>query len=156
MAGASPEQFARYRDLLACFGPEPRLIGEVGQAAALKLALNQLIAAHATCFSLSLSLVQQSGINVDKFMSILAESALYAPMYAKKLPQWLSHEYKDPNFSLKTMIKDVDLIMAEAGEKRLNTKVLAAIRDVLGQCAKQGMAEMDYSAVYETIQKASS
>lgn len=153
MVGASQEQFNHYKEFLMCFGPQPRLIGPVGTAATLKLALNQLIAAHATGFSLSLGLIQNSGIEVDQFMSILGESALVAPMYTKKLPQWLSHDYKDPNFSLKHLIKDVDLILSEAGEKRMNTKVLVAIREVLGKCAKDGMAELDYTAVFETINK---
>jgi len=153
MVGGSEEQFNKHLELLMCFGPQPRFIGPVGAAASLKLALNQLIAAHASSFSLSLGLVQKAGIEVDQFMSILNESALTAPMYTKKLPQWLAHNYQDPNFSLKHLIKDVDLILGEAAEKKLNTKVLVAIREVLGQSAKSGNADLDYSVVFEEINK---
>lgn len=52
MVGGAPEQFQRWLKLLQCFGPQPRLIGPVGQAASLKLAMNQLIAALTAAFFL--------------------------------------------------------------------------------------------------------
>ncbi|MHC4295238.1 MAG: NAD(P)-dependent oxidoreductase, partial [Planctomycetota bacterium] len=61
MVGASEEQFARWSELLRCFGPDPLLIGSVGKAATLKLAMNQLIASLTAGFSLSLGLVQRGG-----------------------------------------------------------------------------------------------
>jgi len=59
MVGGSAPQWDRWVDLLKCFGPEPLLVGPVGHAAGLKLALNQLIASHIAAFSLSLSLIQR-------------------------------------------------------------------------------------------------
>ena len=153
MAGSSAEQFDRYRDVLSCFGPAPRHVGEVGQAARLKLALNQLIAAHASCFSLSLGLIERSGIDTGLFMEILQESALFAPMYSKKLKNWLAHDYDDPNFPLKHLVKDVVLIAQEAREAKLNTSILEAILAVLKKAEKEGLAEKDYSSVYEAINK---
>jgi 3-hydroxyisobutyrate dehydrogenase len=83
MVGGSTEQFTQWRDLLAAFGPEPRHIGPLGKAAAVKLALNQLIGALTGAFSLSLGMVQRHGIDVETFMSILRSSALYAPTFDK-------------------------------------------------------------------------
>ena len=153
MVGAHQDQFDQYYDLLKCFGPKPQLIGPVGHAATLKLALNHLIASHATSFSFSLGLIEKSGIDVDIFMSILNGSSLMAPMYAKKLPNWINHTYENPNFPLKHLIKDVDLILEEAHREQLNTHILAAIREVLGKAEKEGLSESDYSAVYEVIKK---
>ena len=153
MVGANEKQFAQFQGLLKSFGPQPRLVGPVGSAATLKLALNHLIASHAVCFSLSLGLIENSGIDVDLFMSILKDSALNAPMYSKKLSNWIKRDYQNPNFPLKHLIKDVDLILNEAYEKRLNTKTLSAIRGILALSEQDGLAELDYSAVYETINK---
>ncbi len=79
MVGAREDQFQRHLNLLQNFGPEPRLVGPVGAAASIKLALNQLIASLTTSFSLSLAFVQRQNIDVEAFMQILRESALYAP-----------------------------------------------------------------------------
>jgi 3-hydroxyisobutyrate dehydrogenase len=76
MVGASKPQFDKWSSLLECFGSEPLLIGEVGKAAAVKLALNQLIASLTVGFASSLGLVQSLGIEAGLFMKILRRSVL--------------------------------------------------------------------------------
>lgn len=151
MVGGTQEQFTRWADLLRCFGPEPRLIGQVGQAAALKLALNQLIAAEIAAFSLSLGLVQKEGIAVDTFMAILRRSALFAPTFEKKLPRLLARDYANPNFSTRHLLKDVDLFLKEATTAGLNTGSLEGVRPLLEKTIERGLADVDYSALFETV-----
>ena len=79
-------QFIQWAPLVGSLSREPRLVGSVGKAASLKLALNQLIAAEISAFTLSLGLVQRAGVPIDTFMAILRESALFAPAFEKKLP----------------------------------------------------------------------
>lgn len=83
MVGGSPEQFQQWSNLLQNFGPEPLLMGPVGAAAAVKLALNQLIASLTSAFALSLGFLQRQEINIELFMQILRNSALYAPHLIK-------------------------------------------------------------------------
>jgi len=75
MVGGSTAQFHRWLDLLQNFGSEPVLIGSVGAAAVVKLALNQLIASLSAAFALSLGFVQRQGIDIELFMQILRDSA---------------------------------------------------------------------------------
>ncbi|MBM4122452.1 MAG: NAD(P)-dependent oxidoreductase [Nitrospira sp.] len=151
MVGGTPEQFTNWADLFRCFGPEPRLIGQVGQAAALKLALNQLIAAEIAAFSLSLGLVQREGIPVDTFMAILKQSALFAPAFEKKLPRLLTRDYANPNFSTKHLLKDVELFLKEAGALGLCTSSLEGAHTLLTKTIERGLADIDYSALYEAV-----
>jgi 3-hydroxyisobutyrate dehydrogenase len=99
MVGGTEEQFVQWGPLFRSLSREPRLAGPVGKAASLKLALNQLIAAEISAFALSLGLVQRAGVPVDTFMAILRESALFAPVFEKKLPRLLTRGYQHPNFS---------------------------------------------------------
>ncbi|MEW6248250.1 MAG: NAD(P)-dependent oxidoreductase [Nitrospirota bacterium] len=154
MVGGSPEQFARWAALFRSLSRGPRLIGSVGKAAALKLALNQLIAAEIAAFALSLGLVQRHGIDVETFMAILRESALYAPAYDKKLPRLLRRDYADPNFSTRHLLKDVDLFLAEARGHQLDTGGLDGIRRLLEKTIGRGLDEVDYSALYEAVNPA--
>ncbi len=89
MVGAEPEQYQRHLELLQNFGSEPLLVGSVGTAAALKLALNQLIASLTTSFALSLAFIQRQGVDIGLFMQILRDSSLYAPTFDKKLQRML-------------------------------------------------------------------
>jgi 3-hydroxyisobutyrate dehydrogenase len=151
MVGGTQEQFSQWADLFRCFGPEPRLIGPVGQAAALKLALNQLIAAEIAAFSLSLGLVQKEGIPVDTFMTILKQSALFAPAFEKKLPRLLARDYAKPNFSTKHLLKDVELFLKEAATAGLNVSGLEGVRPLLAKTVERGLADVDYSALFEAV-----
>ncbi len=154
MVGGSPEQFARCVGLFRSLSREPQLIGPVGRAAALKLALNQLIAAEISAFALSLGFVQRHGIDVKTFMAILRESALFAPAYDKKLARLLTRDYANPNFSTRHLLKDVDLFLAEAKAQQLDTSSLDGVRRLLQKTVGLGLTEADYSAVYEAVNPA--
>lgn len=151
MVGGTPEQFARWAGLLKSFGPELRLIGPVGKAAALKLALNQLIAAEIAAFSLSVGLVQREDIPVDTFMDILRRSALFAPAFEKKLPRLLARDYANPNFSTKNLLKGLNLFLDEAKGLGLNPDCASGVRALLLQAIDQGLADADYSAVHSLV-----
>ncbi len=151
MVGGSGLQFDRWSKLLQCFGPSPLLIGEVGKASALKLAMNQLIASLTAGFALSLGLIKKYEIEVDLFMKILRQSALYAPTFDKKLERMLNQKYSNPNFSGKHLYKDVALFHRAAQTVGLESIGIEAIRRLLEITLERGYADSDYSALFETI-----
>jgi 3-hydroxyisobutyrate dehydrogenase-like beta-hydroxyacid dehydrogenase len=151
MVGGSPEQFARWQGLLAVLGAGPVRVGPVGQAAALKLALNQLIASLTAAFGLSLALVQREEVPVETFMQVLRASALYAPTFDKKLSRMLERQYSAPNFPTRHLLKDVNLFLAAAAPHGLDTRALAMLRDLLVVVCGSDLADADYSALFEGI-----
>ena len=153
MVGSTQAQFDRYRELLKCYSPEPMYVGEVGTAAAMKLALNQLIAGLTSSFALSLSFVQQQGVNVEQFMDVVRQSALYAPTFDKKLDRMCDRNFENPNFPTKHLLKDTDLFLTQAAELGLNTESLAGIKQIIEQAIAIGLADKDYSSVYSAINR---
>jgi len=151
MVGASKPQFDKWSTLLECFGSEPLLIGEVGKAAAVKLALNQLIASLTVGFASSLGLVQSLGIDVGLFMKILRRSALHAPIFDKKLQLMLDRDYGIGNFPSKHLLKDVALFSAAAQTVNLETIGIEAIHRLLEITLEKGYADGDYSALFEAV-----
>lgn len=151
MVGGSTEQFQKWSDLLGNFGSEPLLVGAVGSAAAMKLALNQLIASLSSAFALSLGFVQSQQVEVDLFMQILRNSALYAPTFDKKLQRMLDRDYSHPNFPTKHLLKDTDLFISEAKSAGLSVSSIEGVRQILQIAINQGMAEADYSSLFEAI-----
>lgn len=151
MVGGTPEDLAEWTPLLQVLGSEVRLIGPVGKAAVMKLALNQLIAAEMAAFALSLGLIREAGVDQDTFMDILRKSALYASMYDKKLPRLAKRQYEQPNFSTRHLLKDVDLFLAAAQQARLSTEGLQGVRSLLTDTIARGLGEVDYSALYEQV-----
>jgi len=151
MVGSTKTQFNQWENLLKNFGETPILIGEVGTASAMKLALNQLIAGLTSTFALSLAMIQQQGVKVEQFMQILRESALYAPTFDKKLSRMCEHNYQNPNFPTKHLLKDINLFLTQAEKMGLNISTLKGIENIVNQAIKKGFAEGDYSALFEGI-----
>ncbi|WP_414541173.1 NAD(P)-dependent oxidoreductase [Nostoc sp. CCY0012] len=151
MVGAEPEQYQRHLKILQNFGSEPILIGPVGAASGLKLALNQLIASLTTGFALSLAFVERQGIDVDLFMQILRDSALYAPTFDKKLRRMLDGNYTNPNFPTKHLLKDTDLFISEAKALGLDLTSIEAVRHILQTAMKMSFANDDYSSIFSAM-----
>ena len=151
MFGGTPGQFEAAGPLLAAFGGNPLFIGEVGKAATLKLAMNQLIAGLTASFALSLGLVQREGLEVDRFMEVLRDSALYAPTFDKKLGRMAESQYADPNFPLEHLLKDVHLMEDAARKDGLDTSLMATIGGLLEQAEAQGLGKSDYAALFEAV-----
>ena len=151
MAGGDRGLFERCLPVLKALGHDPRLIGGVGQGAALKLAMNQLIVGLTASFSLSLGLVREEGIEVSDFMELLRGSALYAPTFDKKLDKYLTHDYGKANFPLKHLLKDVSLFRRVAEGAGMDTAMITTLEAACMRALSQGYGDQDYSALYETM-----
>ena len=151
MVGGTPAQLDRWNPVFCSLSSAPTLIGAVGQAATLKLALNHLIAAELAAFASSLGLIQRSGVSVEQFMGILKTSALFAPAFEKKLPRLLTRTYDNPNFPTSHLLKDVNLFAGEAQHRGLPVTIVESLRAVLEETIKRGYGEVDYSALFETL-----
>ncbi|MCY7272527.1 MAG: NAD(P)-dependent oxidoreductase [Phormidesmis sp. CAN_BIN44] len=151
MVGAEPDQFAHWSTLLETFGLEPVLLGAVGSAAAVKLALNQLIGALTSAFAVSLGLVTHQGVDAQAFMAILRKSALYAPTFDKKLQRMLDRDYENPNFPTKHLKKDIDLFISAAQSSGLEINGVEGVRQILTKAIAMSFAEMDYAALFSAI-----
>jgi 3-hydroxyisobutyrate dehydrogenase len=151
MAGGEQADFDVALPLLEQIGKQTQLIGDVGQGATVKLAMNQLIAGLTATFSLSLALVEKEQIDVDKFMSIVRDSALYAPTFDKKLDRMLQRDYSNPNFPTKHLAKDTCLFLTVAEQLGLDTRALEGIKGLLETSLEMGLADTDYAAIYAAI-----
>jgi 3-hydroxyisobutyrate dehydrogenase-like beta-hydroxyacid dehydrogenase len=151
IGGGAPESFARWSGLLRRFGPDPRLVGPVGHASTLKLALNQLIGSVAVAQSLSLGLVRRKGLDVDIYLDMLRKSPLHSATFDRKLPQILARDFSSANFPAALLLKDLDLVRAEAATLGLDITALEGVRAVVGRTVEAGRGREDYAALYEVI-----
>jgi len=151
MAGGDPALFDQCLPVLRDLSRDPQLIGGIGAGAALKLAMNQLIAGLTATFSLSLGLVRAEGIDVAQFMTLLRGSALHARTFDKKLDKYLSHDYGAANFPLKHLLKDVRLFREVAEQVGLDIALLGALESTCERAQALGYGDQDYSALYEAI-----
>jgi len=151
MAAGPEDNYRRALPLLKMIGETPRYIGGTGQGAAIKLAMNQLIAGLTATFSLSLALIEEHQIDVEQFMQIVRESALYAPTFDKKLERMRNRNFNAPNFPTKHLAKDTHLFLEVGEQLRLDTSGLEGISRLLDKTISMGLENTDYSAIYAAI-----
>ncbi len=151
MAGGDPALFTEILPLLNALSPAPRLVGDVGSAAALKLAMNQLIASLTGAFSLSLGYALNNHVDLDVFMETVRASALYAPTYDKKLAKYLDRDFAGANFSTKHLLKDIGLFLDGAKKLELATDALEGIEKITQTAVNNGLENQDYSSIYQII-----
>jgi 3-hydroxyisobutyrate dehydrogenase len=164
--GSRPE--ARGGTLIAMVGPAVNIDDEVsaflrlysnrrivfdavGQASALKLIFNFLIGALTASFSVALNAVEENGVDVDQFMDILRESALYAPTFDKKLKQMMTGQYANPNFPAEHLKKDLKLFGEVARLSPLATAFVSTLSDIATATADRQETKLDYSSLHEIV-----
>jgi len=150
MIGGAEEQMNKWQTLLSSLGGL-FYVGPIGSAAALKLALNHLIASLTASFSLSLELVRRNDVDVETFMDVLRDSALYSKQFDKKLSNMLEGDYSDPNFPTRHMLKDVNLAIDAAKSNQLETAAVEGVRKIIQNAIDQGFESNDYSSLFEGI-----
>ncbi len=151
LVGSREEQFKQFEEVLKCFCPQPIYVGQVGQAASFKLALNQLIASLTASFAFSLNLIRKRGIPLELFMEVLRRSSLYAFHFDKKLSRMWGEDYSNPTFPLRLLYKDVNLMIEEGLELGLQVDALAGILKLLERGMNQGWGEKDYTAINSIV-----
>lgn len=151
MVGGEPALFTEILPLLKALSPSPKLVGDVGEAAALKLAMNQLIASLTSAFSLSLGYAINNHVDLDVLMETVRASALYAPTYDKKLTKYLNRDFAGANFSTKHLLKDIGLFLDGAKKLGLATDSLDGIEKITQGAIDHGLEDQDYSSIYQII-----
>ena len=150
LLGGSETLIERLDPILRSLGT-PTHFGGIRSGAGAKLAFNQLIGSLTAAFSMSLGLVQREGVDVDKFMGTLRESALYAPTFDKKLDNMLGHSFDKANFPLKHLLKDIRLFTQSACSQGIDTHLLIGLQHVLEEGVYAGHGNHDYSSLFESI-----
>lgn len=151
MAGGKAGDYQFALPVLKLLGENPQLIGSVGQGAAMKLAMNQLIAGLTASFSLSLALIENQDIDSDMFMALLRDSALYAPTFDKKLDRMRQRDFASPNFPTKHLAKDSRLFLEVAEQLKLDANGLQGVIKLLDKTLAMGLEDTDYSAIYAAV-----
>ena len=134
------------RPLLEASGKQLLEIGDVGSATAIKLATNMITAATVQATAEAMALVHATGVPIEKFVSAVEGNASNSTTLKMKIPKMLQRKF-DPHFSVKHMLKDVQIASRLGLAHHLEFGVTTASRDRLAEQMQQGHGDEDYSAV---------
>ena len=134
------------RPILEASSKEIMVIGEIGQATAVKIATNMVTAASVQAAAEALALVQTVGLPLEKLVEAMRGNASYSATLAMKLPKMIEANF-EPHFSLKHMLKDMQIASRLGLSHYLELAVTGATRERLLEQMQRGYGDDDYSAV---------
>src|SRR5438445_895780 len=144
--GGTEAALKEARPILEATSKEIIYIGAVGQASAIKIATNMITAASVQAAAEALALVQALGVPLEKFVEAIRVNASHSATLAMKVPKMLDRDF-EAQFSVKHMLKDMQIANQIALSHYLDLGVTAAARDQLLEQMQWGHGDDDYSAV---------
>jgi 3-hydroxyisobutyrate dehydrogenase-like beta-hydroxyacid dehydrogenase len=118
----------------------------IGQASAIKIATNMITAASVQATAEALAVVQALGLPLEKFVEAMRSNASHSTTLAMKLTKMLNRDF-EPHFSVKHMVKDMQIANQIGLSNYLDLGVTAAARDQLLEQMHWGHGDDDYSVV---------
>jgi len=146
MAGGPAEAFERVRPVLAALTARQVHLGPAGAGAAMKLAVNIMIAATNQAVAEALALAADAGITPASAYDTLAASAVASPFLGYKRDAYVGGD-APVAFTAALMAKDLELALSLADHAGLALPVATAARRSLADACAAGYADADFACV---------
>jgi 3-hydroxyisobutyrate dehydrogenase-like beta-hydroxyacid dehydrogenase len=153
MVGGDEAALARVRPALEAIGPKVFHVGDVGQAKAMKIAVNLNLATQILALSEGLLLAVKSGIPRDTALDIMLGGAMASPMLAYRAPLIKGLPQK-AWFDCNMMHKDVNLALDLGEELGVPLPTTATSAAWLSAAKGQGLDHHDFAVLYYVLARA--
>ena len=151
--GGEEQDFLRAKPILDATSKAIVHIGEVGQAAVVKVVTNLISAVTVQTLAEALAIVRRAGIRPEALASAIENNAMRSGVTDLKLPAMMSGDYT-PHFSLKHMFKDVQLGIELANGFALDVPATSAVGAVMFGALMKGLGDLDYAALAKAYDSA--
>jgi 3-hydroxyisobutyrate dehydrogenase-like beta-hydroxyacid dehydrogenase len=151
MAGGEAADYARAEPLLRVMGELVLHVGSLGQGEMIKLINNSVAAANAATVGEALLVGQQTGVDLDALVQVMAQGSGGSAMLALKAGPMRDHDYTTL-FKLEHMLKDVRLCLEEGQAAAVPFPAAARARDVLVAALARGHGDDDFAALIEALE----
>ncbi len=132
--------------ILEASSKETMVIGEIGQATVVKITTNMVTAATVQAAAEALAVMQTAGLPLQKFVDAMKGNASNSKTLDLKLSKMVEGNF-EPHFSVKHMLKDMQIASRMGLSHHLELGIASAARDRLLEQMQRGHGDEDYSAV---------
>ncbi len=152
MVGGDEAAFKKAEPILLDIGPKVKLIGTIGQAKVMKIAINLQLAVQMLAMSEGLLLAEKSGIPRDAAYDMIANSAIASPMigyrggFVLKMPE-------PAMFDVNMQQKDMKLALELGRQVEVPLPTTAIANEMLTTARGMGYADYDFAVLFYTLAK---
>jgi len=151
MVGGDLDGYTKASPVLDAMTKGHLLLGPSGAGAAMKLAVNAMIAVTNESIAETLALATRFGIDSERAYDVLAGGVLASPFVLYKRGAYLRPETEPIAFTTDLMHKDTKLASALADEHGVRMPALGAAAAVLGEAAERGLGDADMASVLSVL-----
>jgi 3-hydroxyisobutyrate dehydrogenase len=148
LVGGSTEALEKARPALAVMSKAINHIGPTGAGALTKLINNFMCGVQVASAAQALSLIERSGLDAQKALTVLTEGAPGSPLVKTMFARMTASDYT-PNFFLELALKDLRYAMQEGTLVGLDVTTASAAAGVFEKAVAAGHGQKDFSAVME-------
>ena len=152
IAGGKPATLERIGPLWTAMGKDLRHMGDVGMGQSSKLAMNLMIALIYEGFAEGLTLASKLGVEPDPLISLIQASMVRSGVVDYKAPFVLRRDFS-PNFPLRLMYKDIQLMLEAAHQVRVKLPALETVAEIYEVACEEGHEDLDYAATLLLLEK---
>ena len=151
LAGGNRELFRAAKPIFQVISKQSFLLGDSGSGTSMKLVVNTLLGVGMQAIAEAAVLGEKAGLDRERLLEVLAKTAVVAPAHVGKLARVAAGDYS-PQFPLRLMHKDFQLILDEAAQEKLTMPATeAAFRVNSDELVHSG--EEDFSAVLRRMEE---
>ena len=151
MVGGSVSAYERATPVLDAMTKGHAHLGASGSGAAMKLALNSMIAATNEAIAETLALAKGCGIDPEDAYDVLAGGAVASPFVLYKRNAFLHPDTEPVAFTTALMRKDLALVEEVAARLEVRMPVSRAATHVLDEALDSGLADADMASVLQLL-----
>jgi 3-hydroxyisobutyrate dehydrogenase-like beta-hydroxyacid dehydrogenase len=153
MTGGSRELHDELLPLLQVIGSKAIYCGPLGSASFVKLLGNTYISFMLEALAETSVLAKKASIPLETVLEVVMASGFASPYYTFKGGALIKRDF-DQHFSIDLLVKDQNLMLAEAASLGASMPGLVAIRDVSQAARDQGHGQDDIIGVAKVLERA--
>src|ERR1700736_1905725 len=152
MAAGNKANFEKVKPVLAKLGQTVHYFGKNGNAAAMKLVGNLIVALELEALAEGLVLAQKAGLDLDTVMEVVKVADFRSPLIVSNGQNILQRDFST-NFALKLMLKDAGLIEKFGESLQSPIPALRIVEKNLESAVVLGFGEENASALIKALEK---
>ena len=152
MAAGNKAIFEKVKPVLTKLGQTVHYFGKNGNATAMKLVGNLIVALELEALSEGLVLARKAGLDLSTVMEVVKVADFRSPLLASNGQNILKRDFST-SFALKLMLKDAGLIEKFAGSLRSPIPGLRVVEKNLKSAVALGFEKENASAVIKALEK---
>jgi 3-hydroxyisobutyrate dehydrogenase-like beta-hydroxyacid dehydrogenase len=145
------EAYAACADLWDCLAAKTFYVGAWGNAVKMKLVTNLVLGLNRAVLAEGLVFAEAAGLEMGNALEVLLNSPAYSRTMDAKGPKMVQGEFS-PQARLSQHIKDVRLMLEEAGRAGATLPISSVHLELLEHAEAAGLGELDNSAIIRVIQ----